>query len=267
MEGKQAGIDFANKAREQIERMRQAGERSERNTGSGKGADVPAIPQSAAAMPPEGELPVGQEKLAWAIAQGGLGPEPLHEQGEGTDVPGNPSVTASPCHLPLHKGGESADAPECEPETEEEQLQMPPALMPVYMSREDWQQMEREAAKGMMPSEVVTSNRRGLYFALVGLYAAVAAGAMPVGVAKAEKRLAIEAYNRYIADLSQFKTVGQFYKTVEEAASAYGKRACFDNAEAMYKAVMKAMPKAAHRKETWDDEGTKGFSQNNDTKI
>ena len=220
MEGNQAGIDFANKAREQIERMRQAGERSERNTGSGKGTDVPTIPQSAA-----------------------------------------------PCHLPLHKGGESADAPECEPETEEEQLQMPPALMPVYMSREDWQQMEREAAKGMMPSEVVTSNRRGLYFALVGLYAAVAAGAMPVGVAKAEKRLAIEAYNRYIADLSQFKTVGQFYKTVEEAASAYGKRACFDNAEAMYKAVMKVMPKAAHRKETWDDEGTKGLSQNNDTKI
>ena len=96
MDGKQAGIDFANKARDQIERMRQAGERSERNTGSGKGTGVPTIPQSAAPMPPEGELPVGQEKLAWAITQGGLGPGPLRKQGEGASAKGARQRTNAP---------------------------------------------------------------------------------------------------------------------------------------------------------------------------
>ena len=194
----------------------------------------------------------------------------------------NPSVTAAPCHLPLHKGGAGAAAPEQsgadvkqgngagregqdpaaqemggKNEPAEEQLQMPPAMTPRNMSREEWHNMERAAAKGLMPDETVTPTRRMLYFTMVGLYAAVAAGVMPAGVAKAEKRMAIEAYDRMCADAAIFRGTGEFYKKVEQATTAYGKRACFDNAEAMYKAVLRAMPKKEHREDDWDDAGTK----------
>lgn len=143
-----------------------------------------------------------------------------------------------------------------DPKEATEQLEMPPALIPRHMSREEWHNMERAAAKGMMPDETITPSRRMLYFTMVGLYAAVAADVMPVGVAKAEKRMAIEAFNRITADAEMFRRTGEFFKNVEAATTAYAKKACFKNAEAMYKAVFNAMPKKAHREEDWNDKRT-----------
>lgn len=201
----------------------------------------------------------------------------------------NPSVTAAPCHLPLHKGGLGATAPGQEQEVGNveaedtavtaapeqdpmaEQLQMPPALMPRHMTAEQWSAMERAAARGLLPDETVTPNRRMLYFTLVGLYAAAAAGTIPVAVAKVEKRMAIEAYNRISADAELFRSTGPFYQKIEEACAAYAKRACFDNAEAMYKAVYRALPKAADRESvfggmTGEGQGAKA-SGNDDAKT
>ena len=222
-------IDFEKEARERIERIRQAG-------GSPSQSAALTIPQSAA--------------LTGSFAQGGPGLS--HSQScdagrEGQD----PAIQ--------EMGGKNKPA--------EEQLQMPPAMTPRNMSREEWRNMERAAAKGLMPDETVTPERRMLYFTMVGLYAAVAADIMPAGVAKAEKRMAIEAYDRMCADAAIFRGTGEFYKKVEQATTAYGKRACFDNAEAMYKAVLRAMPKKEHREDDWDDAGTKGLSQNDGKKI
>lgn len=168
---------------------------------------------------------------------------------------GSPSQAAAPENPPVGcadstlctRGPSDRSDPERGSEPEAEQLQMPPALMPNCMSREEWTAMERSAAKGLMPDETVTRSRRMLYFVMVGLYAAVAAGVMPAAVAKAEKRMAIEAYNRQIADDALRRSTGDFYRKVEAASTAYAKRACFDNAEALHKAVCSAMPKMLHR--------------------
>ena len=188
---------------------------------------------------------------------------------------GSPSQAAAPDNPPVGcadsplctRGPSDRSDPERGSEPEAEQLQMPQAMTPRNMSQEEWHNMERAAAKGLMPDETVTPARRMLYFTMVGLYAAVAADVMAAGVAKAEKRMAIEAYDRMCADAAIFRGTGEFYKKVEQATTAYGKRACFDNAEAMYKAVLRAMPKKEHREDDWDDAGTKGLSQNDGKKI
>ena len=163
----------------------------------------------------------------------------------------SPAVTPSPqgegLSTDAEVAGGSRPAPNEEPE--KERLQMPPALIPRHMSREEWKNMERAAAKGLLPDETVTPNRRMLYFTMLGLYAAVAAEVMPAEIAKVEKRMAIEAYNRISADAELFRSAGDFYKKVEQATTAYAKRASFDNAEAMYKAVLGAMPKNIHKEE------------------
>lgn len=222
-------IDFEKEARERIERIRQAG-------GSPSQSAALTIPQSAA---PTDSFAQGDPGLSHSQScdAGQEGQDPAAQETGGKNEPA------------------------------EEQLQIPPAMTPRNMSREEWHNMERAAAKGLMPDETVTPARRMLYFTMVGLYAAVAAGVMPAGVAKAEKRMAIEAYDRMCADAAIFRGTGEFYKKVEQATTAYGKRACFDNAEAMYKAVLRAMPKKEHREDDWDDAGTKGLSQNDGKKI
>ena len=165
-------------------------------------------------------------------------------RGEGAEAPDNPQVACGKAEGEVTEG------------QEKEQLQMPPALIPRHMSREEWKNMERAAAKGLLPDETVTPDRRMLYFTMIGLYAAVAADVMPAEIAKVEKRMAIEAYNRISADAELFRSAGDFYKKVEQATTAYAKRACFDNAESMYKAVLGAMPKNIHKEESWNDAGT-----------
>ena len=165
-------------------------------------------------------------------------------RGEGAEAPDNPQVACGKAEGEVTEG------------QEKEQLQMPPALIPRHMSREEWKNMERAAAKGLLPDETVTPDRRMLYFTMLGLYAAVDADVMPAEIAKVEKRMAIEAYNRISADAELFRSAGDFYKKVEQATTAYAKRACFDNAEAMYKAVLGAMPKNIHKEESWNDSGT-----------
>ena len=109
-------------------------------------------------------------------------------RGEGAEAPDNPQGACGKAEGEVTEG------------QEREQLQMPPALIPRDMSREEWKNMERAAAKGLLPDETVTPNRRLLYFTMLGLYAAVAAEVMPAEIAKVEKRMAIEAYNRIYAD-------------------------------------------------------------------
>lgn len=152
-------------------------------------------------------------------------------------------------------------------EQEAERLQMPTALIPRHMSREEWKNMERAAAKGLLPDETVTPNRRMLYFTMLGLYAAVAAEVMPAEIAKVEKRMAIEAYNRISAEAELFRGAGDFYKKIEQATTAYAKRACFENAEAMYKAVLGALPKNIHKEESWNESGTENADRQSEAQA
>ena len=118
-----------------------------------------------------------------------------------------------------------------------EELPVPPALAPVWMSPEDWNAMERAAAGGEMPQLGADANRRMLHFTLLGLYAGYRAGLIPLGMAKIEKKLAIEAYNAVQWDRMRYLQNNAFYKSVEAAVSAYALEPGPETAEQMFLAV------------------------------
>lgn len=118
-----------------------------------------------------------------------------------------------------------------------EELPIPPALRPVWMSPEDWNAMERAAAGGQIPQPGADANRRMLHFTLLGLYAGYRAGMIPLGMAKIEKKLAIEAYNAVQWDRARYLQNNEFYKSVEAAVSAYALEPGPETAERMFLAV------------------------------
>lgn len=129
----------------------------------------------------------------------------------------------------------------------EERLKVPETMTPLYMPADEWHEMERAAAKGLLPGPKLSPERRMLYFTLMGLYAAQKCGVLPLPIARAEKRMAIEAFNSQMRRDTLFSGTGEFYRKVEAACTAYAKRASFDNAEAMYRAVYGALPKKGER--------------------
>ena len=143
-------------------------------------------------------------------------------------------------------------------ETDAEAMPLPPALTPRYMSAQTWRDMERAAAKGMMPQPGMCAGDRMLYFTLLGLYAAHQNGLLPAGIAKVEKRLAVDTYNSFVDDKLLYMTAGKFYKEVEAACTAFAKCESYENARGMYLAVHKSAANARMRARTDYENGGNG---------